>query len=89
MRVCSIGIVHHKMGETEKALEYYNKSPEIQTKVHGQDQLDTAKTQNNIGAVYHAQGKLSEALEMWQKSLTTKEKVLGQDHPDVADTYNK
>ena len=77
------------MGENEKALEFYNKSLEIQIKVRGQDHPDTASTQNSIGNVLQNQGKYSEALEMFDKCLKTREKVLGCNHPDVANTYMK
>ena len=57
--------------------------------LHGPEDLDVAKTHNNMGVVYEAQGKYEEALEAYSKSLHIKIKVVGQDSPHVADTkYN-
>ena len=87
--VCSIGIVHRKMGENEKALEYYNKSLEIQIKVRGQDHPVLADTYVNIGVVYKKQAKYPEALNTYHKALAIYEQVHGRNHPDVAVSYTK
>ena len=46
------------MGENEKALEFYNKSLEIQIRVRGQDHPDTAATKNKCAFLLFAQTPL-------------------------------
>ena len=46
MWVCSVGAVYNKMGQNEKALEYYDKSLKIKIRVLGQDHLPVADTKH-------------------------------------------
>ena len=87
--LCSIGNVFDSMGKPEKALENFDKSLAIKTKVLGCEHPNTATTQNNIGLVLKSQGKYPEALEMYNKCLKTREKVFGRNHLDVATTKSK
>ena len=52
------------------------------------NQVDVARSYNNMAAVYRAQGKYGEALELYEQSLAILIKVLGKDHVDVARSYN-
>ena len=83
MWVCSVGAVYNKMGENEKALEYYDKSLEIKIKVLGQDHLLVAATKMNIGSVLYGQGKFPEAMQMYEQSAEAQERQLGE-HLDTA-----
>ena len=76
------------MIEYEEALEYYQKSLEIQTRVSGQDHPDVADSFNNIGAVYAGKGDLENALLHMRKALEIQTRVFGSDHPDVAASFN-
>ena len=68
-------------GEYDKALEYYEKSREIQEKVLGKDHPSTATTYNNMALVYCAQGEYDKSLEYYEKALKILTVKLGEEHP--------
>ena len=87
--MCSIGEVYRTQSKFVEAMDYYNRSLDINLRVHGPEHLETAKTQGNIAVILAQQRKHTEALEMWEKELAVKEKVLGLEHLDVATTKNE
>ena len=64
-----IGNVYQNKGDYAKALEHYNKSLEIRTKIKGADSIDVAQTLNNIGNLYQNKGDYAKALENYNKCL--------------------
>ena len=64
----SIGIILEAQGKHEKALEYHNKSLEIEANCGG-DYLGVASSYNNMGVVYDHQGRYDKALEYYSKAL--------------------
>jgi len=48
----SIGIVHWKKGNKERALESYNKALKIWIEIYGEDNLKVAMCFNNMGIIY-------------------------------------
>ena len=84
----NIGQVYSKMGEYSKALEYYEKSMEIQRKSLPPNHPDLATSYNNIGQVYSNMGEYSKALEYYEKSMEIRRKSLPPNHPDLATSYN-
>ena len=58
----NIGMVNHKIGNYDKALEYLEKCLIIRQKVLGEEHPDYAATLNNIGIVYDSMRNLDKAL---------------------------
>ena len=81
-------VYHYKIGDYDKALEYYFKALEIREKVLGKEHPDTATSYNNIGLVYGTKGDYDKALEYYFKAKDIYEKVLGKEHPDIATIHN-
>ncbi|CAF3845736.1 unnamed protein product [Didymodactylos carnosus] len=80
--------VYNAMGDYSKALDYYEKTLELDLKTLGPNHPSVATTYNNIGGVYNAMGDYSKALDYYEKTLELKLKTLGPNHPSVATTYN-
>ena len=89
MWVCSIGDVYNKMGENEKALEYYNKSLEIKIKVLGQDHLVAADTLYNIALVHREQGRHDLEAECFDTCVVIYGKVHGDAHSETVDAQEQ
>lgn len=94
----NLGYVYMKLGDTQNALEYYNKALKIRQDDFGEDHPDTATTYNNIGFTYFLitkrekgyKGKKEDydkALNYLNKAKKIREKVFGTDHFETADTY--
>ena len=79
----NMGVVYDSQGHYERALEYYQKSLDIQIKVVGHDHIDLAASYTNVGVVYHKQGNTEQATEMYTKAYRVYLKVLGPDHPQT------
>ena len=69
----NIGLVYDRMGQRDKALEYYNKALPISEEVG--DRGGLATTLNNIGLVYNKMGQRDKALEYYNKALPIMEEV--------------
>ena len=89
VHVCSIGEVYRAQSKFAEAMDYCNRSLDINLRVHGPEHPDVASTFNNIGIVYRKMGEHEKALEYYNKDLAITIKVHGQDHSHMADTYNK
>jgi tetratricopeptide (TPR) repeat protein len=63
----SIGTVYRNKCDYKKALENYNKSFEIRTRVLGPKSIYVAESLNNIGIVYDNKGYYEKALENYNK----------------------
>jgi predicted enzyme related to lactoylglutathione lyase len=84
----NIGSVYDKIGDYNKALEFYEKALNIRKKVLGTEHPNTATSYNNIGSTYDSMGDYNKALEFYENALNIREKVLGTEHPDTATSYN-
>ena len=94
----NLGYVYMKLGDTQNALEYYNKALTIRLDDFGEDHPDTATTYNNIGFTYYLKTKrekgykgrkedYEQALKYLNNAKTIREKVFGTDHVYTAGTY--
>lgn len=79
---------YYEHGKYYLAIEYYQKSLEIQTKTMGEDHLDVAMTYHNLGKAYYDDYNYDQAVEQYQKSLAIRIKALGEEHPEVAKSYH-
>lgn len=80
----NIGYLHNSKSESDLALEYYNKSLEIQKEV--EDDAGMSGTLINIGYIYLNQGLIERALEHYYESLRIEEKL--QNKPGIATALN-
>ncbi len=80
----NLGTIVYKLGEWDKALEYYEKDLKIFEKLG--DVQGMAQTYGNLGLVYDSKGEWDKALEYYEKSLKIKEKL--GDVQGMAQTYN-
>ena len=80
--------IYLRIGDYNRALEYYNNALKIREKVLGTEHPSTATSYNNIGLCYDNLGDYDKALEYYNKALKISEKVLGTEHPFTATSYN-
>lgn len=80
----NLGIIYKSKGNTNKALEYYKKSLNLQNKI--KDKYGLATAYNNIGLVYKEQGDIKKALNYYNKSLKVRE--LLNDKEGISMSYN-
>ena len=71
-------------GNLEEALRLSRRAHDINSRVFGDSNLQTAHAANNIGAVYWQLQQNEQALEYYRKSLEVHERVAGPDHPETA-----
>ena len=65
-----MGINYDNLEENESALQYHEKSLNMQLNIYGHtDHPDIAGSYNNMASVYHSQGDYSKALQYHEKSL--------------------
>ena len=84
----NIGLMFKKMGDSELALEYFQKVLEIDKKCLDKHDFSLATSYNNIGLVYKDLNKYTEALGYLQKALEIDEKDLDKHDSSLAITYN-
>jgi tetratricopeptide (TPR) repeat protein len=61
--------MYENLRSFDSALEYYNKSLTILTKILGSESIRVATTLSNIGSVYCNKGEYKDALENYNKCL--------------------
>ena len=80
----NIGYIYMNQGDIPKALEYLNKSLNIQEEIG--DKKGMATSFNNIGMIYNNQGDNPKALEYFNKSLNIYEEI--SDKKGMALSFN-
>jgi tetratricopeptide (TPR) repeat protein len=83
-----LGECESKLGNYDKALEYYEKSLAIGLKTLGDEHPDMVTSYNNIGSIWYNKGEYDKSLVYYEKCLKIRLKTLGDEHPDVARSYN-
>ncbi len=82
--ICNnLGTIVDRLGEWDKAIEYYEKSLKIKEKLG--DFQGMAQTYNNLGLVYKDKSEWDKAIGYYEKSLEISEKL--GDFQDMALTY--
>ena len=69
----SIGIVHRKKGDYDKALDYYGRSLTIREELG--DKRGMGDSLNNIGIVHDIKGDYDKALDYYGRSLAIQEEI--------------
>ena len=80
--------VYGGKGETDKALEYYNKSLAVERNNLGESHPSMAASYNNMANVYHSVSERDKALEYFNKALTIQLNTRGEHHQGVATSYS-
>ena len=75
-------------GEYKEAVEYFEKSIQIDERTFDKNDPNLSASYNNIASVYNRRGEYSKALEYYEKSIEIKKIALPKDHPDLAASYN-
>ena len=83
----NMAILHKKLGEHQKAKEYYGRALSIQVNKLGPDHVDVASTYHNMGNLHMDLGDHQQAKEYYGRALSIQLNKLGPDHVDVASTY--
>ncbi|CAF4256765.1 unnamed protein product, partial [Rotaria sordida] len=83
-----LGLIKDDQGDYQQALDFYDKSIEIERIILPGDDPDLAISYNNISQVYKNMGDYSKALEFHEKAHEIREKALPSNHPDLANSYN-
>ncbi|XP_022799025.1 nephrocystin-3-like [Stylophora pistillata] len=84
----NLGSVHVKLGDLEKAKDYYELALSIQGKKLGPEHVRVATSYNNLGSVHEELGDFKKAKENHELALSIKEKTLGPDHVRMATSYS-
>ncbi|CAB4002006.1 Nephrocystin-3, partial [Paramuricea clavata] len=71
----NIGAVYHRMGELEKAKNYYIRAMKIRKKQLGSNHVNVATSYNNIGVVYGDMGELEKARNYHLRAMEIREKL--------------
>ncbi|CAF1396031.1 unnamed protein product, partial [Rotaria sordida] len=84
----AIGLMKDKQGQYNVAIEFYEKSLDINEKILPPNHPSLATSYNNIASVHKNMGDYSKALEFYEKALKIDEKTLPPNHPHLATSYN-
>ena len=84
----NIGIVYHKQGKGEEALDQYNKSLEIKIRVYGQDHPHVADSKSNMGVIYAKRNEMDMARELFLECERIYCKVYGPGHRKTVNAAN-
>ena len=84
----NLGVVHHKLGDFEKAKEYHELALSITQKKLGPENVQVATSYNNLGLVHSKLGDFEKAKEYHELALSIYQKKLGPENVDVATSYN-
>jgi len=83
-----LGLLHHELGQFDKALTYYNLALEFRNTTTIDNQLDRAATLNNIGNIFWKKGLYAKALQFHERSYQLKKAILPESHQDVSASLN-
>ena len=84
-----LGLVCNVQDEKEKALEYYQKSLDIDKKMYGEIHPSISVIFINIGNLYEKLGKYAEAKDYYSAALGIDTLTYGTYHPELAIVYEK
>ncbi len=83
----NIGDIHAKRGEISTAINYFDKSIQIGTKLYGKNYIGNSKNYKSIAVLYNNKKDYEKALSYYEKSLKILINVYGENSIDVADIY--
>jgi len=82
------GVISYGQAKYEQAIQYYQKSLEMQKQIPLTDHSLLAASFHNIGTVYMKTNEHSKALEYYKKALEILSRSVPVDHKSLASTYH-
>jgi tetratricopeptide (TPR) repeat protein len=82
-RLNNIGVAWDALGESQKAITYYEKAMAINIKTYGDQHPQVAICLNNIGFAWKALGEAQKTIEYYTKAYRIALVVWGKDHPNT------
>ena len=82
-RVHRLGMIRHKNGQIDGAVQALAEAVTIREKVHGEEHLETAHQLTELGIAYRAQGNYAEAQRCLRRALRIHERECGVDSPEA------
>jgi tetratricopeptide (TPR) repeat protein len=82
-RVHRLGMIRHKNGQIDGAVQALTEAVTICEKVHGEEHLETAHQLTELGVAYRAQGNQAEAQRCLRRALRIHERECGVDSPEA------
>jgi tetratricopeptide (TPR) repeat protein len=82
-RVHRLGMLRHKNGQIDGAVQALAEAVAIREKVNGEEHLETANQLTELGVAYRAQGNQAEAQRCLRRALRIHERECGVDSPEA------
>jgi tetratricopeptide (TPR) repeat protein len=82
-RVHRLGMIRHKNGQIDGAVQALAEAVTIREKVHGEEHVETAHQLTELGIVYRAQGNHAESQRCLRRALRIHERECGVDSPEA------
>ena len=82
------GFMAKTLGNYDTAIEYYEKSLDLDMMAHGPNHTSVAISWNNLGSAWENKGEYDKAIEYYNKALASDLKTLGSEHRNVAIYWN-
>ena len=83
-----IGLSWDNLGNSKKAIEFYDKALKIALEIFGDKHPPIAALYNNIGLAWDKLGDSKQAIEFYGKALKIALEIYGDNHPHIATGYN-
>ena len=83
-----LGRAKNHQGEYKEAIMFYEKSIEIEQRMHPVDHRNLANCYNNIGSSYSETSEYEKALQYFEKALLIKQQLHGPIHPSLGVSYH-
>ena len=83
MTTNNLALAYTELGNTDKAIEYYNILIELEENELGADAYDTLSSVNSLGLAYYNIGDYPVAKLLFARAAEGFEKTLGKEHADT------
>lgn len=80
--------IENHLGDFSLAMQYFERSLEINRQKYGDYHEEVAISHNNVGRVYSSQNNYAKAIEHYTCALNIWKQLYGDSHPDVGTAYN-
>ena len=84
----NLGITHRKLGNSEQALQFYEKDLALQKRSGSGYWIENAITYNNMGSIYYQRGDYGQALDYFKNSLRSMERAPHPPQERISALYN-
>ncbi|CAF2068197.1 unnamed protein product, partial [Rotaria magnacalcarata] len=80
-RKLNIGDIYYKIGQFDKAFDYFKEAIDIQSELLSENHVDLAKSFNSMAAIYCQKENYAEALDYCKKAHDIQTNFLPKNHP--------